>query len=820
MALVKRITRYFTPLGSLACWNFDGTANELKDRAAHGFDLTWGAGSAEHVTLPNRMVGMLFNSNARWLQAPLSEELRIAKDRLGGGDASLTIEVILGPGQTTSRIFGSWASGESEATNYLYDLYRVAGSPDYWGSFNEYGNGSNINLYFNSCPEASPLAPDYFPDYWPRYVALTVSADGTSRNCYVNGVGDATLITHNHTTTAAMKETTGNAQRLYIGADNFIGTIIGIRLWNVEKSAVEVQALHDGLLTEFDDLFHEREEPAEFQPELRETNHTAAFEDDYDLPGGGGPEHHTFPQTGRGLFLPGPATQEADAPHGTKVEASFDDRYALPTAGGPTRHSATDDGQVGAGVRMPGPPGQAIEGFIGPNDVGVWEDVLRYFMQGVPEFNPASFDIDGRPHFTSEVYFHAFYYNTAGEPWNTPTANNFTGYARNGKHYTNGSEDAGPVWAPWATEGASDDRGSRADFPLHALIVTGRYEVVIFDLDTYVGAVNTLKVWMRFKWNDADYMCLGRGNANIRDLKMANGTMVAVSQYDSSPATNGGIFCVDFKANDQSWLALFRADADGTWRSIAGKTIVNRHETGLFEAQGSGVQIYSEYIYRVALKVSGTNGLFIAHAGEDYEDPLLYLEDNTFVWRGVLSGDDLGEVNLNDEWYKDVLIDEQGWLWTRRENRIYRHGPRPFTEQGIHQNTWDRELRPHVDIPHTILSWVAARDHLYIGTEVGVYKMERGTLKYWLAYTTPGGKGKGRLATGTDEGELLKASHSHSYRLFATSYSTASYLAVPQDYRRGGAVTVIRLYDDYVVGEYAYPDLTEDGAYFSVLTPA
>jgi len=818
MPLAKRITKYFLPLGSLACWNFDGEGavdDDLKDRTSNAFDLAWASGSAAHITLPGGMTGMRFDNN-KYLIAPASEALRIAKEVGGGGDASLTIEVLLGPGQTTNRIIGSWASGESYATNYLYDLFRRAGSPDYWGSFNEYGNGSNIDLYYTSCPEASPLDPDY----WPRYVALTVSADGTERICHVNNVGDAALTTHTHTTTAAQKNTSGNAQRTYIGVD-FTGTILGIRMWNVTKSPAEVQALHDALHTEFGDNFHEREEPVEFPTADEDIPTQAMWEDAYALPGAGGPLHHTFPQDGRGQFMPGPETQEADAPHGTPVQAMWEDAYDVPTAGGPPRTTATEVGEVGAGVFMPGPPSQPQRGPVGPDNVGAWEDVLRYLGGVVPEFSAASFDVDGKPHFTvaDATCLHAFYYNATQDPWHTPTANNFTGYARNGKHYTNGSEDAGPVWAPWATEGSSDHRGTRQDFPLHALIVTGRYEVVIFDLDSYTGAVNSLKVWMRFYWNDADYMSLGRGALNIRDTKFANGTLICVSRYDSSPATNGGIFTIDFKANDQSVFHLMRAD--GTWNALAGRTIVNRNDVNPWNSLG-GNNIDSEYIFRLDFRIEGTDTLYLLHVGDETPDPqVTKLVNNSFVESYKCSGDDVGQNDLNDEWYKFALFDEQGWLWSSRQKRIYRHGNRyaGTRREGIHQNAKDR-LRKHIDLPHEVISMVAARDRIYVGTVAGVYIVERGSMEYWLGYTAVGGGGKGRLSTGTTQGELLKAAHSESYRLHAISLSTASYLGVAQTYHRGGAVTVIRLYDDFVVGSYEAPDLTEDGAFFAAVTPA
>lgn len=802
---VKRINKHFPSGSGLVTWNFDNRGavdDDLADLSGNAHDLVWNAGSASHSKTPSGLVGMQFNNN-RNLVAPNDEAFRIALDRLGAGDASLTIEIILGHGLTTNRVIGSWAGGESEATNYLYDLYRHAASPDHWRSFNERGNGSNIDIYYPNVPEASLLDPDY----WPRYVALTVSANGRVRTCYVNALNDDPLVYQAVDTSEAQKETINNLQRTYIGA-SFTGLICGIRMWAETKNLAFLQASYGVLLGDFfEDALIDREAEG------------AGFEDAYDIPDAGGAPHHTFPEIGRGQFVPGPPGQESDAPHGTPTKAAFEERYDLPSVGGPPRYTATDVGEVGGGQHMPGPATQDPVNPLGPKNSGAYEDILYHLAQGAPEFNPGSFDVEGHPHFTGEQFFHAFYYNATQDPWHVPTQNNFTGYARNGKRYTNGSEDAGPVWAPWATESSSNHRSSRADFPLHVLIVTGKYEVVIFDLDSYSGAVNSLKVWMRFYWDDTNYMCLGQGALSVRDVKFANGVLIAASQYDSSPAMNGGIFTIDFKANGQSVFHVMRSDK--TYNAVVGKTIVNRNGTGLWNDL-SVTYIDSESIYRLEIRTEGTDTLYVGHVGEETPDPqITKLVDNAFVERFLCAGDDRGVDNLDDEFYKCILFDEQGWLWTSRENRIYRHGNRyaGVRHEGIHQNVGDTTLRPHVDLPHNVLSMVSARDRIYVGTVKGIYILERGTLEYWLGYTAVGGGGKGRLKTGTTEGEILKAAHSESYRLYAVSFDTASYLTVPQTYHRGGAVTIIRLYDDEIMGEFAAPDLTEDGTWFAIVTP-
>lgn len=540
----------------------------------------------------------------------------------------------------------------------------------------------------------------------------------------------------------------------------------------------------------------------------------SSFEDRHRFPTITGAQRHTFPIVGQGTPLQGREAFTPTHPSRSVPSAFEDGPLTLPEGGGYTRHSFPE---VGSGVRAGDPLSNPQDQPSGPQNQNAFEDVLRYFFQAAPEFNKTTFDIDGRPHFYDIGFFAATYYNTAGEPWNTPTANNFTGYARNGKHYTNGVEDAGPVWAPWATEAAGDHRGARSDFPLSALIVVGRYEVVIFDLDSYVGAVTSLKVWMRFYWNDSDYMSLGRGEWNVRDVKMKNGTLVACSQYDSSPATNGGVFCIDFKSNSQDVFKLLRAD--GTWNANPGITIASRNQASPWNSLG-GNWVDSEYFYRISLRTSGTNGLYVAVVGEDPQDPvIIYLEDNAPVKRFFPSGNARGEANLYDEFYKFILFDDEGWLWTSVDKKVFRHawryaGPR---DEPIFQSD-DDYLRKSVTLPHKVLSMVDARDRIYAGTEAGIYIIERSTMEFWLAYTAEQGFGRGRLnESGT--GKLLLAEHSESYRLYAISMSTSSYLSIPQTYHRGGAVTVIRLYDDTVVAGFKYPTLTEDGAWFAVLTP-
>lgn len=88
-----------------------------------------------------------------------------------------------------------------------------------------------------------------------------------------------------------------------------------------------------------------------------------------------------------------------------------------------------------------------------------------------------------------------------------PVYNLHTGYAADGTHYTNGVQDAGPVYSSWYLEyGTSGDpyRGDQAAFPTYGLILLSPASMVILDEGTPVPQASQLKLWMQFLLADSN----------------------------------------------------------------------------------------------------------------------------------------------------------------------------------------------------------------------------------------------------------------------------------------------------------------------------
>jgi hypothetical protein len=430
------------------------------------------------------------------------------------------------------------------------------------------------------------------------------------------------------------------------------------------------------------------------------------------------------------------------------------------------------------GQHVPGPAEQPAT-RRGPEEQGAIEDFLYHALGAAPEFRTGTFDVNGRPHFAYATHdrvaaFHL--YDTAGEPWANPTLNNFTGYAKDGTRYTSGVQDAGPVYAPWYSEAGGDDRGNRSTFPDRVLVVRKQGEVVLFDLDSYDGTVASLHLWMRFRY-DAGWWFAGRPHSVVQ-AEMHNGVLVLARNHDGTG--NGCIQTVDFKRDgEQDCVQLIRSD--NHYRLLSSLDITDRNTASWQTTTGvAGARINSESCYRFAVRVTGTVDMDIVCVGEDTLDPkLIKFENNVPQQWFSVSGDAQGESNLNDFWYRNVIFDDAGWLWSTVGPRLFRHldpdawYDGPMIEQSVRHNP----LQASVELPNKIRWLVAARDYLYAATDVGIYQVNRGTLEFWLAYTVEGMGGGGRTNT-PPYGELIVGGNQQIRQLYVLTYAESSYLGI------------------------------------------
>lgn len=442
-------------------------------------------------------------------------------------------------------------------------------------------------------------------------------------------------------------------------------------------------------------------------------------------------------------------------------------------------------------------------------------DALSWRRGAPVQFRQDTLDPEAHPHFEGLKVLHMFYYRTEGEPWDNPTLNNFTGYARDGDHYTNGVLDAGPVEAPWAQEFPSGNRSARKDFPEESLIVTTNDEVVIFDLDNWP---TTLGVWMRFEVDPTDYNMLGRYDGMVTATSMANGILAVSKKYNGTDY--GGITFVNFKRDGEQHCAhMIRSNNHWWWSS--GFDIRNRNEnrwttTGV----PLSLRVNPEYMYSVSIFDDHNGKAWIAGGGEDLGPQVLGLEDGEPQWMGYASGpsDQMGIDNHPDGYNtRQVLFDESGWLWFSIENRLYRNvfdykgGVMVANQAGINRGvTFENE---------TIRALAQGRNYVYVGTDRGVYRVHKGSLKANLAYTVAGGGGGGLLDNPPD-GEILAGTSPKVIKMHCVSTDKSSILQVITETSKEylGSITTIRLTDDFIIASKAYPDIPEDAPYAGAST--
>lgn len=478
---------------------------------------------------------------------------------------------------------------------------------------------------------------------------------------------------------------------------------------------------------------------------------------------------------------------------------AMEDQAQPLTQGGKPVHTMPDGLDQGLDIR---PPSAAFE------------DQVSWLLSLEPEFSTITQDVDLHYHFVYPKPYLASYYDTTLDPWNTPTLNNFTGYARNGYKYTNGVQDAGPVSAPWRTEASGANRSARADFPLKSLIVVTRQELVIFDLDTFTGSAASLRVWMRFLLgNDAsNFYALGRGMETIRSLAFANGQLVIGTT--NTGWENGRVHSVDFKALTPATVYSL-CGSDNQWVGQGTKSVVDRN-TNLIWAVSGSVRINCEENHSMSALVEGTNTLYIAISGEDPSPEILKYVGGALQSSSPAAGEDIGANNAGN--YRQVIFDDVGWLWFSVGSVLYRNC-RDWREGYMRPDRLDLR-QGQVDLGVTITHLVAAKESIYAGTANGIYRIHKGSMQSYLAYTVPGGGGRGRLNVPAS-GELLAGGRSVVASLMAYTLllgtTVVPYLSIGTQYDSSGVggYTLLRLWDDAVVKSYVAPLIIEPGTYIS-----
>jgi hypothetical protein len=686
-----------------------------------------------------------------------------------------------------------------------------------WYIFLEYGSSGTNNGFTPSGLLGDNPAPFITHYRFPQYIAVTVSSDGLTWRHYKNGQ----FVGQNVLGTPAQKSTGSNSQRWYIGghpgSNNFIGDIMAVNLTASTLSDNDIETRY------MDDL----SEPISF---AKFFDIEAAYEDRLELPTAGGPDSYAETiQRGTGQSVPGAVTRSttrsADG-KSMKDQAAYEDDLTFPYMGGPPAWEGADTSTAGV---LPPDINQEARTPRYPHFESSYEDRLSEArLSGDPQFSNDTDDDEGHPHFTASTHHYfapwmGHYYYTDEEPWANPTAHNFTGFARNGKRYTNGVEDAGPTWAPWATEGASNDRSARVEFPSKALVVGTWREVVIFDCDNYDPLDHaTLKVWMRFKYGTSANTMIMRGNACLRDVKMVNGWLL-VATLDSDGG-EGQVIILDFKGEGQD--VGHRIGANNHYKLLSGYTMQDRNVEGLWTATGvsPSLRTYSENIYRIDGFIGDvdTNQLYVAYAGEDPGDGVFFVESGVPQHHVIMHGDLRITANEYNYWNTDVCFDRQGWLWTTAYNRVFRHLDY-YKDQVLRQESTHR-LQLYAELPHNVYDIVAARDDIYALTSVGIYKINRTTLEFHLAYTVDGLGGQGRI-DGYGLGEILHGEVRRGFKLAALNLETSSYIGVIMSMDGSGdgwgkcGATVVRLFDDQVMYGRTYPELVVDGGFCIFMVP-
>jgi hypothetical protein len=519
--------------------------------------------------------------------------------------------------------------------------------------------------------------------------------------------------------------------------------------------------------------------------------------------GAGFPDNTEFPSSA----VDTPFWQTPEIPSGTALEDSlggFSDQTEQPPSA-----VGTDFWQT-----PPIPDGVVLPGLVKPLGGGLADDVFITLGSANYSADEQTTDSEGHPHLVTYRPYLMYAGDISSEPWANPTTTNFTGYAADGTRYTNGVQDAGPDYAPWYSEVASDDRSSVGAFPLQYLIAVSRLELVIYDLANYP---TNLDVWMRFRRGEttgSSYTLLGRQAETLADAKMLNGVLVATTLENGTD--RGRLHLIDFRQNTQRFANLI--GSDNHWWGVSGRDITDRNLGDDWTTSGvsPSLRISPEYAYSMAA-YSATDGskYWVVVAGEDVGPDVIEVDYSGVpqlrsAATGDTGGDNLGNV-------RQVLIDRDGWLWHSYYGRLYRNGLK-YQQGVISLPSLLDPSTPVIDLGTTIWDLVDSENYVYAATDHGVYRIHRGTMETRLIWTIAGGGGVGRNNI-PGSGELLVGTKPMVNQLRAYTLNGSGYLTVASKLDGGnlhGGVTLIRTNDDNVLDSMEFPDLAEDGAYVGI----
>lgn len=453
-----------------------------------------------------------------------------------------------------------------------------------------------------------------------------------------------------------------------------------------------------------------------------------------------------------------------------------------PAAGGTFRTSGNVEGGVGA---------------FADED----KQAARLTDASLLDFRRNTYDIDGHLHVAGEHFWaHGFFYDTTGEPWDDPEDTLLTGYARSGYYYLNGVNQGS--LAPWASESSGAHRSARPDFPTRSIIAINRNELTIYDLDSFPAQ---FRVWMRFLLGDVNnFYLLGRVAASLTSCCMRNGVLVVTSKHNGTE--NGGLFIVNFKANDQQFVHLIRNDDH--WIGVTGRNITHRNTTGNhttstpspeFRVGPTNLWRSDVYIVPPGEAPDGNTGEMIAVGGEGSPPDVFRYYNSRPMVRTTASGDNVGGSGSAP---RCVCFDDYGlFYFTDGDNTVFRNIKDYYQRVILAQKTEPRCRWTTLDYPIWDLKHL--KDQIYAGAGAlgadplgGVYRIERADMSAWKAYTCAGGGGGGRL-NAPPAGELLVGDDSRVHSLQGINLDLSSYLAVAT--WTGSAITLIRLFDDVVI---------------------
>ncbi|NIT79775.1 MAG: hypothetical protein GWN58_34005 [Anaerolineae bacterium] len=519
--------------------------------------------------------------------------------------------------------------------------------------------------------------------------------------------------------------------------------------------------------------------------------------------GAGFPDQTEFPSSS----VDTPFWQTPEIPSGTSLEdalGGFSDQHEFPTSS-----QGTDFWQT-----PPIPDGVVLPELIKPLGGGFSDSVFITLGSANYSADEQTTDSEGHPHLITYRPYLMYSGDISAEPWANPTTTNFTGYAADGTRYTDGVQDVGPVYAPWYSEVASNDRSSVGAFPTKYLIAVSRLELVIYDLANYP---TNLDVWMRFRRGEttgSSYTLLGRQAETLADARMLNGVLIATTLENGTD--RGRLHLIDFRQDTQRYANLI--GSDNHWMGLSGQDITDRNLSGVWTTSGvsPSLRISPEYPYSLAAYSAADGSKYwVVVAGEDQGPDVIEVDFSGVpqlrsAATGDTGGDNLGNV-------RQVLIDRDGWLWHSYYGQLYRNGLK-YQEGVVSIPSLLDPSTPMIDLGTTIWDMVDSENYIYAATDEGVYRIHRGTMDSRLLWTISGGGGVGKDNI-PGSGEILVGTKPMVNQIRAYTLNGSGYVVVASKLDGGnlhGGVTLIRTNDETVLDSMEFPDLAEDGAYVGI----